>query len=232
VYAVATGQVDYVCQDRTTTLVRTANTTTDDYYIYAHLLDNATLVEGYTFTQGGLMGSLKHGTFDDNCGWAEQTDQHYHLHFGFKPESSAFTMEGCVLGMTSKKWTCGSNTVSPGQFLKGGGGAPVPGDDDGGSLSENASFWDLALTGAVSMWDSLVVANMPDHTTTQFLYVLYNAIKIALKVTRVLIYSNLNLGPFFTVVIIGMAIKTLFGIAEFIVFLFKAWKSLVPIIGA
>jgi hypothetical protein len=48
----------------------------------------------------------------------------------------------------------------------------------------------------------------------------------------VLVHSNVNLGPLITVLIIGLGIKLLFGIAEFIVFLFKAWKSLVPILGA
>lgn len=232
VYAVATGSVDYVCQDPTTTLIRTENTSTGDYYIYAHLLENSTLTEDYTFSQGALIGTLKHGSFDDNCGWAEQTAQHYHLHFGFKPSNGYFTMEGCVLDMDSEKWTCGTNEVSTGGFLRGGTGAPVPGDDDGGTIGATPSFWDLMVTGAVSMWSQFVVSNMPDHTTNQFLYALYNAISITVRIARVMVYSNINLGHFMAALFFSVAIKTVLGLAEFSAFILKAWKSLVPIAGA
>ena len=225
VYAAATGEVDYVCQDPTTTLIRTENTATDDYYIYAHLLENSTLTEGYTFNQGALIGSLKYGTFDDNCGWAEQTAQHYHLHFGFKPANNAFTLQGCVLDMSSEKWTCGTKEISTGQYLQATGGAPVVGDD-GGALSGQLGFWDYILTGAVSVWDQLIVQNLPDHTTNQFLYALYNGVSIAVRIARVMVYSNLNLSHFFAVLFFALGVRAYLAIAEAIVFIAKAYKSL------
>ncbi|MBI5950216.1 MAG: hypothetical protein HY865_01050 [Chloroflexi bacterium] len=233
VYAVANGQVDYYCVDSSSTLIRTEDTATNSYYIYAHLLDNNTLRTGYTFYQGDYMGSLKYGSFDDNCGWAEQTAKHYHLHFGFRPASGFFTMEGCTLSMSSEEWNCGNGkVVKTGQFIMNGwGGAPTVGDD-ANVYSNIVGFWDLFLTGAAGFWDQTVVNNMPDHTANSFLYALYNGVSVAVRIARVILYSNINLGHLVTVVIFGLGIKALFGIAEFIVFLFKAWKSLVPVLGA
>lgn len=231
VYAVDTGTVDYVCADDTTTLVRTANTGTDSYYIYAHLLDNANLVMDHAFTQGSLIGSVKYGTFDDNCGYADQTARHYHLHFGFEPANGSFRMEGCILSMSTKKWTCGTETISTGQFLKGGGGISGVGDDGGNSIPQ-PSFFDYVLTGVVTLWDRAIVQNLPSHSAIQYTYVIYSTAKLVLRMAYVLVYSNVNLFYLMTVVLIGFAVKLLFGLAEFIVFLFKAWKSLVPILGA
>jgi hypothetical protein len=73
---------------------------------------------------------------------------------------------------------------------------------------------------------------MPTHKAIQYTYVIYSTVKLMIKIARVMVYSNINLGYLFAVVVIGMGVKILFGLAEFIVFLFKAWKSLVPIIGA
>jgi hypothetical protein len=230
VYAVAEGEIDYVCTDANTTLIRTANTETDDYYIYAHLLDNSTLTEQYTYYQGDYIGSLKYGTFDDNCSWADQTAKHYHLHFGFKPANGFFIMEGCTLDMESGNWTCGSNTVRPGGYLRGGTGAPVIGDDKSAS-GQMFTFWDYALTGGVSMWKQFIVDHMPDHQANQFLYAMYNGVSVAIRISRVLVYSNINLNHFMAVFFFAMTIRFSMAILEFIVFLFKAWRSLVPIFG-
>jgi hypothetical protein len=232
IYAVAMGEVDYVCEDATTTLIRTENTETDDYYIYAHLLDNLSLIEGYTFYQGDYIGSVKYGSFDDDCGWAEQTPQHYHLHFGFKPAGGFFTMEGCTLSMSTEEWDCGGETISTGQFIMNGwGGAPTTGEDAGGYATQ-FNFWDLMLVGASSMWDKFVLQNMPEHTANTFLYALYNGVSVAVRIARVMVYGNINLGHLASVVFFGLSIKAIFAFAEFIVFLFKAWKSLIPVIGA
>ena len=232
-YAVANGQVDYHCIDTATTIIRTEDSGTNNYYIYAHLLDNSNLRTGYTFYQGDYIGSLKYGSFDENCGWAEQTPKHYHLHFGFKPASGFFTMEGCTLDMSSEKWNCGNGKiVNTGQFIMNGWtGVPTAGDD-ANSYSNLTGFWDLILTGASSIWGEMVIDNMPDHTANQFLYALYNGVSVAVRIARVILYSNINLGHLVTAVVFGFGIKTVLGIAEFVIFLLKAWKSIVPVIGA
>lgn len=231
VYAVAGGTVDYVCADATTTLVRTADAGSNSYYIYAHLLDNANLAMGHSFARGSLLGSLKYGSFDDNCGWAEQTDKHYHLHFGFQPANNAMRLENCILNTSTGKWTCGTQTISTGQFLVGGGGVGTPGDDTGNSVSQ-PGFFDYMLAGAVGVWDAAIVRNAPAHITNQYIYVLYNTVKLVLKLAYVLIYSNVNLTYLIAIVFFGLYIQASLWTLEMIAFGFKAWKSLIPVVGA
>jgi hypothetical protein len=229
VYAAFDGTVDYVCADDTTTLIRTTDEASDNRFIYAHLLDNANLVENHVFTKGTGIGSLKHGTFDDDCGWADQTDLHYHLHFGFEAANNAFRMEDCILDIDTEKWTCGTDTVSPGEYLlnvDAGGGI------GGGVSVDNPSFWDMVLVGFSGLWTSLVVDNLPEHKALEYTYVLYNTVILMLKIAWVMVYSNINLGHLVVVLFVGLVIKAIFGIAEFLMFLLKAWKSLIPIIGA
>lgn len=231
VSAAVSGEVDYVCADDTTTLVRLHNDTVNDYYIYAHLIHNENLTMGHEFGAGSLIGTLKYGSFDDNCGWAEQKDNHYHLHFGFQASGNTMRMEGCILNTDSERWTCGTNTVAPGEYLAGGGGSGgggTGGGDDGGIETDQPSFWDYMVFGAISIWDKVVVQNMPDHTAMQFTQVLTNSVKLGIKLARVMLYSNVNIGPLIAVVIFGFGVKAIFGVAEFFVFLLKALKTLVP----
>lgn len=231
VYAVTAGEVDYVCSDSTSTLIRTYNSTTNDYFIYAHLLDNANLELEHEFSAGALIGNLKYGSFNDTCGWAEQSSRHYHLHFGFQAASNTMRMENCILNTGTEKWTCGTQTVSTGQFLRGGGGVSSGGDSGGLSIQQ-PGFFDYVLTGAITIFDRTVVRAMPSHTSLQYTNVIYTSAKLAIRMAFVLVRSNINLGPLVSVVLLGFGIKAIFSLAEFIVFLFKAWKSLVPVIGA
>ena len=66
----------------------------------------------------------------------------------------------------------------------------------------------------------------------QFTTTLYSTIQLVLRMSYATLYSNINLGPLMTALIFAIGIKASFGIAEFVVFLFKAWKSLVPVLGA
>lgn len=225
VYAAYAGVVDYVCVDAVTTLVRVTDETSGNSFIYAHLLNNASLVEGHEFRRGDKMGALKWGTFSDDCGHAEQQETHYHLHFGFEANSGSFRMENCILGVGTEKWTCGTKTVSPGEYIVKSAGT-------GGTVSSNPSFWDMFLTGFLSIWNSYIVTALPSHKTLEYTYVLFNAIAIALKIGWVMVYSNVNISHLAIIIGIGMAFKALLSIAEFIAFLFKLWKSLVPIAGA
>lgn len=223
VYAAYAGEVDYVCEDGTTTLIRTTDASTGYRFIYAHMLDNANLVEGFGFTRAQLIGTLKSGSFDDTCGWAEQTDKHYHLHFGFEMASNAFRLEGCTLNSSTEDWTCGSTAVSPGEYLmksssNGGGGISVT----------DPSFWDLVLTGMMQFWDATIVANLPNHTTMEYTYVLYNAVILTLKIAWVMVYSNVNLGHLAAVLLISIAFRAVMGVAEFIMFLFKTYNTIFP----
>lgn len=230
VLSVATGEVDYVCEDGTTVTIRT-ETTTGDFYIYAHLLDNSSLIEGYTFYQGDTIGHLKYGSFDDTCGWAEQTSAHYHLHFGFKPINNAFQIQNCILDMTSEKWTCGTEVVSPGNMLKNLGGTLTEGDD-ASSYSNQMSFFDYLLMGGAQLVQTLLIDHLPDHQSNSFLYAIYNAVNVSVRIARVMVYQNISLSWFIAALSFSLAVKGIFIIAELVAFGLKAFKSLIPIVGA
>ena len=234
VYAAYDGVIDYVCQGSVKVTIRTHDEATNSYYLYGNLIDNANLEENTAFRTGSLIGALKYGSGSDECSSIKQNDKHYHLHFGFiplAPASSGMRIENCILNIGTSKWQCGTKTVYPGQFLVHVGGVTTGGQDDGIAITQ-PSFWDYVVVGIVDVWDETVIKNMPSHTTMKYTYVIYSSAKLAIKMARVLVYSNVNIGPLLTVALFGFSIKLLFGIAEFIVFLFKAWKSLVPILGA
>lgn len=233
IFAAVGGTVEWVCTGDVNTAIEAYNSSTDDHVLYAHLVDNANLVGSHVFAKGDLIGVLKYGTFSDDCGYATQAANHYHLHMEVIPSSSnTYRIENCVLNTVTQKWTCGTTSVSPGQFLRGGVGGSRCGLEDCGTMVAQPSFWDSFLGGIITIFDRAIVQNMPSHNAMQFTYVIYNTVKLTLRIARVMVYSNINLGHLMAVLFFALSIKALLSVAEFIVFLFKMWKSLVPIIGA
>jgi hypothetical protein len=234
-YAADAGSVDYVCQDSIQVAVRTHNTSSGDYFIYAHLLDNENLTEGHSFSQGDSIGALKYGTFDDTCGWAEQQSNHYHLHWAFTPASGHYQVGSCILTISSQVWDCDGQSVQIGGYLSGGGGAGTgddAGSDGSGSVVNDPTFWDYILTGVLSLVDSGIVKLLPSHQPFEYTYVVFNVISLTLRLVWVFAASNLSFVWLGRVILVGFSIKAIFGIIWLVAFLFKAWKSLVPIFGA
>jgi len=237
VYASTSGTVDYVCTDGQSVAVRLQNG--DDYYLYAHLQDNSNLELGHVFAARSNMGSLVHGSFSGACGWADQTDNHYHLHWMFSPDNAGtFQVSGCILDITQQTWTCGRDTRGPGEYIAddgtgtGGDGGGGGGGDNPSTSNEDVSFFDFVLVGFIELWQTLVIDQLPPHETFEYTAILLSTVKLTLRIARVLVYGNINLGHLMTVIVVGLAIKLIFGLAWLVAFLFKAWKSLVPIIGA
>jgi len=233
-YASDAGTIDYVCDDGTTIAVRTHNGSTDDYFLYAHLLDNASLALDETFTRGQLLGNIKYGSFDDDCGWADQQDDHYHIHWMFEPDGGSFQAEGCVLGVSSQKWTCGTETIGTGGWIRGGGGYGSGLDNLTGGAGANAepSFWDGLIVVFISIFDRGLLRLLPAHEPLQFVYAMVATIRLVLRIAYVLAYGNLSLAPLFATVIYAIAINAIMSIVWLGAFLLKAWKSLVPVLGA
>jgi hypothetical protein len=219
VYASDAGEIDFVCEDDTTVAVRTHNADTGDYFLYAHLLSNENLESEVTFEQGELMGSLKYGTFDDDCGWAEQQPDHYHIHWMFVPANGAYQAEGCVLSIATKKWTCGTETIGTGGWIVGGGGFGV-GEDDifagvsgtGVGVSNERSFWDYMLIGAVSVFDRGLLKLLPEHTSpTLAISIVFNIVTMVLQTAWVLVRFNINLGPLMACLIFAIGFRLVCG---------------------
>lgn len=249
VYASVAGTVDYVCDDGTAVAIRTHNGTTGDYFLYVHLLDNANLTMSHEFEQAEFIGTVKHGTFNDDCGGATQKSNHWHVHWMFTPSNGAFQAEDCILTVSSQKWSCGTRTVGVGGALYGGGGSSSPessgsGENDpggtagnpGGTGSSNreTTFFDYFLVGMASLWDRTILQALPKHGTSllTFFSILINAVRLALRIAYVVVHFNINLFPLMFVLITALAFKAVFGVIWLIAAILRAWKSLVPIIGA
>jgi hypothetical protein len=225
VYASTGGVIDSVCPDGTSTAVRVYNESANDYFIYAHLANNANLTIDHQFSAGQLIGSLVYGTFDDDCGWASQKDNHYHLHYGFSPSGGSYRMENCILSISNATWQCGTQTVKTGQFLKGGGGV-YTGGDSGGMAIAQPGFWDYMITGFITIWDRLVIKNLPAAQNLQYTYVIYSTVKLVAKIAFVLVRSNVNLFWFFACLFVALTIKLLFGIVELVFLALRTIKAL------
>ena len=110
-----TATISYVCNDGVSVAVKMGN------FFYTHLLYNSNLYVGKTFSQGNEMGQMKPGTFQANCGYANQDPNWFHVHWGFP--NADLSVENWTLSISTQNWTNGSNTVSPGNgwILAGGG---------------------------------------------------------------------------------------------------------------
>jgi hypothetical protein len=224
VYASDAGTIDYVCDDGTSVAVRTHNASTGDYFLYAHLLDNANLVLDHDFGRGGLLGSLKYGSFDDDCGWASQQDDHYHLHWMFVPSGGHFQAEGCILDFSTKKWTCGSTEIGTGQWLVGGVGTASDVDDPASSGATESGFFDLLVGGLSSMASAGVVSRLPDHDSggASILTAFFNFLRVGLRLTWTLVRTNVSLLPAMTLFGIALGAQVLYGIGWLVAIIWRA----------
>jgi len=250
-YASDVGTVDYVCDDGTSVAIRTYNSTTGDYFLYAHMLNNANLEVDHDFAQGELLDSLKYGSFgapDTGCGYADQGASTYHVHWAFVPASGKFQAGSCVLTVSTQNWQCGSTLVHTGSTLTGGGGvgggSSISGYSTGGGLAgsggysssgyssggalRDPTFWDYLLTFVATIINA-IIAPLPSHHPFQYTYMLFNMVEMVFRLAFVLVASNINLAPLFIVAGIGIGIKAIFGIVDLVLMFFRAIKQLVPV---
>ena len=99
VYAAQAGSVTWICRDSTQMSVRVG------YFYYYHLVNDPGLREGSYFSLHQPIGRLVHGSFDDDCGWADQRWDAYHLHFVFGASGGEFGIENWKLDLSSSVWT-------------------------------------------------------------------------------------------------------------------------------
>lgn len=211
VYASVAGTIDFVCDDDTSVAVRLSGGS--ETIIYAHLKDNENLTMSHSFEKGEYIGDLKYGSFDDDCGWAEQKDNHYHLHWMFTPASNAFRAENCILSTTTKKWTCGTQTIGIGGKLFGGGGGPDGIDTPGNQTNQERSFWDGLLIAFVSIVDRGALKLLPEHNSpTAILTGVINMVRMLFRLVWTLTKFNLNLGPIMALLILTIGAKVVFGV--------------------
>lgn len=199
VYASASGEVTWVCDDDTTFIVQVDDG--EDYFLYADLLDNANLVLEHEFTQNETIGFLKHGSYLDTCGTALQTDAHWRLRWGFqKGSNNTFQAEGCILTgivenhtvSSAGAWQCGTETIRPGDILTHFGNIPA---DDFGAVNQ-PKFFTMLLDGLNTVFDTLVGNLLPEHNSpSAFILPILNSVKIVFRIVNVLLRGNFNFAP-------------------------------------
>ncbi len=112
--AAAAGTISYRCIDSVNVAVHLGD------FFYTHLLNNSNLYVGKVFNQGEEIGQLKPGKFQGNCGYADQNSDTFHVHWGFP--NADLQVEAWTLSITTKNWTSGSTTISPGNgWIQAGG---------------------------------------------------------------------------------------------------------------
>lgn len=226
VYASAAGEIDYVCSDGTSVTVRVSDAGTSTKLIYAHLKDNSSLTVGQTYSKGSTIATLVHGTFSDSCGYADQADNHWHLHWGFEPANNAYTVEGCVINTRTNSITCDGTVINTGGFITAKGS--TTGYEDGGSTA-GPTFWDYILVGFLSIFDRGILKLMPEHTSPTLLpQVLLNAVRFVLRIGYALLVSNFNMGPALAAIFTALVFRAIMS-GVYLVFVFLRTVKALPI---
>lgn len=221
-YAAAGGTITWVCSDADSTAIG-VNNSDGDIFVYAHLVDNANLVEGHSFIQGGqLIGALTYGSFGEpnqGCGWADQKDNHYHLHWGFRPASGTYRAENCILNVSSGVWKCGDKSIAPKGYLVANGGCSTTAHYEGtgecegygaGAPLGDPTFFDYLVAGLLNIFNGVIVANLPPHDALPIIQPFLNTVQIIFRVFFILIHGNLNFIPFITLMFAALALRAIF----------------------
>ena len=257
VYASAAGVIDYVCTDGISVAVRTYNSTTEDTFLYAHLVDNANLTIGYSIARGQMFATLVHGSFQDTCGWASQSPESYHLHWMFEPSDDYFQAEGYILDTTTGIWKQGTTSIGPLNYLTASGGNStyiIDEDDPTGLPVLDVSVIDpskITLRGG-HIWDNMIMGmfsflggiasgfpesnsalgggDAPKNVAGGIGPTFQNIISLVIRYTN-LFYGGLMLvGPFLWTAGIVMSSEVAYFIYAMIRF-FAKLKQAVPLLG-
>ena len=150
--AAASGSISYVCNDGTSAAVRIGD------LFYTHLLYNGNLYTGRSFSQSDVLGSLKSGSFNDNCGWASQGSNWFHVHWGF-PNNGYFSVEDWTLNLSDGLWRRSGETQGIGHWFEAeGSSCSAP------SLIEPDSNATLSNRTITFRWNAVSGCRFNDYT--------------------------------------------------------------------
>jgi hypothetical protein len=166
VYASEGGTIDYICRGAYNLGIEVSGSIRLGYW---HIVPDANLHVGDSVQSGQMLGNLVHGSFNEACGHATQSQSNYHVHFAF-PGGSDLSIGGCILSISTGYFTCGTNKIGVYGYLSNGGGtSPIPGDNPnpGGTISTptlgGTHIWDGIVASVVTIINNLT-ANFPTHS--------------------------------------------------------------------
>lgn len=180
-YPVANGVITAVCKDANNQGILVDSGAAGRFY-YLHLNPyDSNLYEGRTVTVGTPISSLVKGSFSGGvCGWAQQENYQYHIHFVFLPIGGYLQMGGCTLNISTQKFLCGTTTYGVLSWLPNGGSSspviiptpgpgtpsptPAPGSPPTGPALGGEHIWDGLINGAINFTDWVTTSILSPHT--------------------------------------------------------------------
>jgi hypothetical protein len=218
--AYGTDEVKYVCRDTNGVTVKT-NT-----YIYGHLQDNASLQVGLAIRWGVKFASLMYGTFSGTCGWAEQSPNHYHLHWGVKvyDPNEIYIGSNYVANTSTNKITRldTGDVFSPGDTLLAMAMQSNPGIDPNIEFT-GESFWDSIVGSIISFINDKILTRYPQGQEWDAGQTYVTATSSILKMIFILMSSNFKLEIFAFVIILILVLEPVRTI-------FRVWKIIRKVI--
>lgn len=195
VFASTSDEITYVCRDSTSVAIRAGN------FIYAHLVDNTFLQEGNNLVRGTRFATLKHGTFSDTCGWANQQPNHYHLHFGM-PGLQVIQFSGWNFYPYDGVFVRGNERVGTGQRLINPGvtNEDVEVSDPYADLREGKSIWDGIVSAIVEIANN-AISTFPARSQQNNQDIIMQSAGAIMRVFFIILSSSFNLNVFAFVVI-------------------------------
>lgn len=143
-YASQRGIIAMLCNDGTQVAFRINN------FAYLHLVPNYKHTTFYVVEQGEELGAAVQGTYNTQCGYADQTSETYHLHMGF-PANSNPVFEEFRLIESSETWINSAGVViSPTMFLTSTWNTSpvdIPPDPGNYGVYDGTNFWDYFQNG-------------------------------------------------------------------------------------
>lgn len=225
VFASTAGTVDYVCTDDYQAVIRTYNAATDDYFLYAHLYDNASLELDHVFGSGAVIGSLVPGTFTDDCGWTEQGDQIYHVHWMFEPSASAFKVGAYTITMSDEKFHAGDKVYGTGAWIFNTSTPSGIDDPTPGQAGAAPSFWDTVVGGIVNAAGG-VAASLPPPASVTIIHAMSNTASLMFRLMWILVRGNLNLSFTMTILLAVITMRLLFSMPWFVAWVLRVARNL------
>jgi len=162
--ASASGTINYKCTPgagQNSTAIRIGD------LMYTHMVNDGNLYVGRYFSQGETMGMMKAGSFSENCGYADQSAQSFHVHWGF-PNTGSLQAGGWTLTFADQTWRRGGETRVPGQWMLAEGGTSCSGPSlispiDGQVMtSRTVTFSWNSVSGCTFNGYTFRVKNVPD----------------------------------------------------------------------
>lgn len=218
VYGAKDEEITYVCRDNNSIAVLT------DTFIYAHMVDNPALQEGYNIRRGVMFGTMVVGSFTDSCGWASQQPNHWHLHFGMNGTQTVDFL-GWTFRPYEEAFVRGGTVVRKNEWLNNPG--VVAGDDvitDPGAELSGANFWDGIVVALVNYLKDGALTLFPERSETNLQDAYINSSGAILRVFFIMLKTSFSLAVFGFVVGVMFVLEP----ARVIYKLYIAVKKAIP----